>query len=513
MVVGLPCLPAIFMPDPPTNPPPSPPPAPVTPVYPAPSVSTNIQPVFTPSIPTGTAPGQKSAGEGGRKLPIALIIVLVIFLLLAGGVIVWRLLGPRVGLEKKTLTYWGLWEPPSVMQPIIDKYQATHPGVTIVYKLQDQKDYRERLMNSLAEGKEPDILRFHNTWLPMLADSLATVPPSVYDAQSFKATFFPAASVDLVQNNKIYGIPLMYDSLALFYNLDIFQRAGKQLPQDWNDLRKTALEITSGNRDQLGRITTAGVALGTTSNVDHWQDIISLMMLQAGADLTNPTDTAAQSALKFYTIFTTEDRDWDDTLPNSTTMFIQGKLAMYFGPSWRVFDFEEAKRSQAITLNYGILPMPQLPALEGAPPSAVTWASYWAEGVGKNSKNQDVAWDFIKYLSQKDTLQAMYQAESQIRKFGELYSRADMADLLKSDPETNAFISQAPTAKSWYMASRTNDGPTGINSRLSKYFEDAINGVITDGKDPGEALKTVAAGTTQVLSDYHLVPTQPTTPR
>lgn len=468
--------------------PPPPPPA-VKPVF----------PTYREDAPTPT--GSPSSGRLRSIFVFLIFGVLVIgllFLLVQGAK---NLLGTKApfGIGQKTLIYWGLWEPESVMQPIIDKYQKSHPSIKVQYVRQSPQDYRERLTNSLAEGKGPDIFRFHNTWTPMLARDLAPVPPKVFDAETFQKTFYPVAKKDLIVANKILGLPLGYDGLALYYNTDIFQAKGKQPPQDWNDLRKIALDITNSERDELGRIKVAGVALGTTSNVDHWQDILSLMMLQNDVDPTNLTDKTAQDALTFYTIFNTTDHVWDETLPNSTTAFIQGKLAMYFGPSWRIFDFEEAKKSQNPNLHYGVLPVPQLPETN------TTWASYWVEGVGKNSKNLEDAWDFLKYLTQSETLQALFQAESQLRSFGELYGRQDMADLLKNNPLTNAYIIQAPTAKSWYLASRTGDGPTGINSRVSKYFEDAVNGMVQGNQDAASVLKTASAGITQVLLDYKII--------
>jgi len=62
----------------------------------------------------------------------------------------------------------------------------------------------------------------------------------------------------------------------------------------------------------------------------------------------------------------------------------------------------------------------------------------------------------------------------------------------------------APTAQSWYLASRTYDGPTGINSQLAKYFEDGIN-AINGGMEPTKAMEPVTKGVVQVLQQYDLV--------
>ena len=97
----------------------------------------------------------------------------------------------------------------------------------------------------------------------------------------------------------------------------------------------------------------------------------------------------------------------------------------------------------------------------------------------------------------------MYENASKTRLFGEPYPRAEMASLLSQDPIVGSIVTLAPDAQSWYLASRTFDGATGINSQIGKYFEDAIN-ALTTGTPAAKALETVAAGVAQVLSQYGL---------
>ncbi|MCK4588729.1 hypothetical protein KAT60_02840, partial [Candidatus Woesebacteria bacterium] len=88
--------------------------------------------------------------------------------------------------------------------------------------------------------------------------------------------------------------------------------------------------------------------------------------------------------------------------------------------------------------------------------------------------------------------------------FGEPYPRTEMQELLVTDPIVGSIISQAPDAQSWFLQSRTFDGPTGINSQINKYYEDAINAV-NSGVRADRALETVASGVSQILSQYGLV--------
>lgn len=453
--------------------------------------------VPAPTVATGEIPTQVvSVGGGGRKFPTRLLLVLAAILLLAGlsfGLL--RFVLPRLAQPQElTLTYWGLWEDETIIAPLIAEYEKENPKVKIKYLKQASQDYRERLQNSLAKGEGPDIFRFHNTWVPMLAAELSPVPAQVLDAATFAQAFYPTVATDLTWGANIVGIPLEFDGLALFINEDIFSAAGKAPPATWDELRRTALELTI--RNERGEIAQAGVALGNAANVDHWQDILSLMMLQNGADLASPTGKLAEDALAFYTIFTRSDRVWDETLPPSTLAFSGGNLAMYFGPSWRIFEIKTINPN----LHFRVVPVPQLPKTE---PNArdLAWASYWVEGVWTKSKAHDQAWDFLKFLSSRQSLTKLYENAAKTRLFGEPYARVDMANLLENDPLLGAYIRQAPYSRSWYLASRTFDGPTGINSRISKYFEDAINAV-SQGEDPTKALETAAAGVSQVLSTY-----------
>jgi len=434
-------------------------------------------------------------GEGKGDLVKKILIGFLLVLILIGvsfaiyKFVLPKLRGAGAPSSQVTLTYWGLWEPSKAFTQVISDYQKEHPNIKINYTQQSHKDYRERLASAFARGEGPDIFRFHNTWTAMFKKDLSPIPADIYDAASYEATFYPVARQSLRQGTGYVGIPLEIDGLGLFINEEIFANAGKEPPTSWDELRKVALELTT--YDSSGNIQIAGVALGETANVDHWSDILALMMLQNGASLENPTGNLAEDALSYFTLFSRIDKVWNDKLPPSTAAFANGKLAMYFGPSWRALNIKEANPS----LDFRVVPVPQLPETN------IAWASFWVEGVWSRSKNKKAAWEFLKYLSSRQVLQKLYQAQSQLRLFGEPYSRIDMAELLKNDRYLGAYITQASAAQTWYLCSRTFDN--GINDRIIKYFEDAVNSV-NQGQSPEKALETAASGVAQVLATYGL---------
>ncbi len=390
-----------------------------------------------------------------------------------------------------TVTYWGLWEPESVYQEVFADYKKTHPNVTIKYQMQSPIQYRERLNSALSGDTGPDIIRIHNSWMPMFLDQIAPVPATVYSATKFRSTFYPVAATDLIINGTPYAIPLEIDSLALFVNTDLLTAAGVAVPTNWEEFREAAKKLTV--KDDQGRIKTAGTAMGTAGNVDGWQDIVSLMMLQAGVDMAKtPNTQAAQEALLYYTTFVSVDGVWAPNLDGSTLAFSQGKVAMYFGSSWRFFDIKNMNSN----LNFRVVPVPQLPAAQ-----TVNFSSYWAEAVSKKSKNIKEAFDLLNFMSSKESLTKIYTAQAKIRPFGEPYPRVDMATMLTIDPNVGPFVAGAATAKSSYLDSATGDGETGINSRFSQYYGDAVN-MAGRGNQAKQALDTVAAGVKQVLESY-----------
>ncbi|AKM79818.1 MAG: hypothetical protein UX85_C0001G0024 [Candidatus Beckwithbacteria bacterium GW2011_GWB1_47_15] len=483
---------------PPAAPPPVPPP-PESPPFPIQSAEQQSQPV--PPPPIDQPPPTPPPGEPAQAPPVAepffkrffpVIIGLIVVILL--GLLVTKVILPRFRKAPEpdvvTLDYWGLWEPESIMAKIIEDYRQDHPNITVNYTRQSPKDYRDRLQSALARNEGPDIFRWHNTWLPMLKADLASVPENIYSPNEFDTTFYPIVRRDAFTNGNFYGIPLEFDALALYVNQSIFaQNADLKIPTTWDNLRSTAFKLAQ--KDAKGNLLVGGIALGTTNNVDHFSDILGLMILQNGGDPTKPDQTTVTSALKFYTLFTTQDGSWNEKLPNSTLAFADEKVAMIFAPSWRALEIKALNPE----LNFRLYPVPQLPGTN------ITWATYWLEGVSKKSDSQAAAWDFLKYLSSKETLLKMHDLAGKERLFGEPYPRQDMTAAIQEDPFLGAIITQAVSAQSWPLADRTFDN--GLNDRLIKYYQDAINSYLKNEPEK-KITDTLSQGVSQVLSQYGL---------
>lgn len=454
--------------------------------------------------PTSSFPKKKII-----SLAIGIVVVLIVIIVVFAFFVI-----PKPSDEKgANLTYWGVWEDPVVFQQIIKEYEAKHPGVKITYEKQDIKfinaGYIAFLYNRIKSGTGPDIFRYHNTWVNQLYTSqlLMPLPKDVVESTGLKDHTYPFITLDLNRNGAYYGVPLGVDTLALFVNDDIVKAGGYDYPTDWDYLLNLSRLVTVVD-ETSGEIKTSGLAMGTYDNVDHAGDIISLLFAQSGVnlmDLVSGDATKVASAknkiteaFEYYTCFARNDdicqKVWDDQMENSKLAFAKGKVAMYFGYSWDMYDIKTINPQ----LNYSIHPVPHLENRNQ------TVASYWVEGVSSNTKYPKSAFDFLAYLGSKEVLEKLYGERTKQLGIGTVYPRTDQKDLLKNNQQLAAFTNQANVAVSSSLSSDTFDGEGADNHKLNGYLATAIIDIVdpSKNKSPQSAAEAFIQGVQQVLGKY-----------
>jgi len=425
-----------------------------------------------------------------------------------------------------TLNVWGVYEDSDAMQTIITKYRALHPYVTINYQKFRYDEYEGQILNALAEDRGPDIMSLQNTWLRKYQTKLAPLPPTItlpypvttgiiqktvvpemrttnsLTVADLKNYFADVVASDVVlDDGKIYGLPLSVDTLAMYYNRDLFDNAGiAQPPAYWNDeFLQDIKKLT--RQDNSKAVIQSGVALGGTGNINRFSDILAVLMMQNGAVMMNGNQVTFNAvpaamansgynpgleALRFYTDFTNPAKEsyaWNPSLPNSLNMFISGNLAIMFSYS---YDFATIK-AQSPKLNFGIAPLPQI---AGNPPTNINFANYWVETVSKKSQYQDQAWDFIQFMTSaaqaKDYLDATKMPTA---------LRA-LVTAQSSDDQVGVFASQVLTAKSWYHGYNVQ----AAEDALGEMIDTAASSTGANGSTPQDIINTAAAQVQQTIN-------------
>lgn len=318
----------------------------------------------------------------------------------------------RINLE-----IWGTVDDSDAYAGAIADYRAinkNHVG-TITYKKLPADTYKEDLVRAFAEGKGPDLFFVRNSWLPDFASLIAPAPTYQTSETEFKRTFTDAVVHDFLSDGKVYGAPLSTDSLALYYNKDLFNAAGVvNPPATWEELADL---LPRFNRiDNYGTITQSGIAFGTSSNVNRSTDIFLALAMQIGLtpsttkmplqDALNTSDASLAKAMLFYTQFAKVGAayySWNSRLHYSVDAFSEGTLAMMVNYSWKVSELERKNAK----LHFGVAPLPQF---SGKAPANL--ANYWGLVVAKNklvsgktatTKYNDArvheSWQFLHYLA------------------------------------------------------------------------------------------------------------------
>ncbi len=465
-----------------------------------PAIEEAPQDLTTPEVESLPPPeGPPPIYEENKNQYMLIIGGGVVFLIILAIIFKALFFGKPANNKPVNLIYWGLWEDKEVIEPLIAAYQQKNPNIKITYQKMEPQSYREKLVSrsksqETTQGviEKPDIFRFHNTWLPEIKDIVAPLPQTVMSAEEFDKTFYPIHKKDLKVGNYYYGLPLEIDGLVLVYNQSLFKKAGiSTVPTTWDDITEIVPKLTV--KDRSGQLITSGIAMGTASNVDHFSDIFGLLLLQNGGALNKLDQEEAAGALEIFRKFSESPQGyWTDEMTNSTTAFIQEKVAMIIVPSWEILSIKSASPE----IDIKVVPVPVVPGT-----ALISIASYWVEGVSRFSNNQIEAWKFLKFLTEKESMTKLYEIASKTRPFGEPYSRVDLGPLLSQDPYLGAVMQQTNNFVSQPLVSRTFDN--GLNDEIIKYLENAVNSTI-QGVSYSEALVEAKKGVDQVFTKYSI---------
>jgi len=407
----------------------------------------------------------------------------------------------KAAAKPVTITYWRVFDGEDDFKDIIASYKALHPYVTIEYRKLRYEEYESELLNALAEDRGPDIFSIHNTWMRKYKSKLAPAPSSTtmvvpvvkgtikkevvnelrrtpfMSTKNLKDVFVEAVGSDVIIDNKIYGLPLSVDTLAMYYNRDLFNNAGIVEPSlYWNkEFLKAVNKLT--RQDLKKGILQAGAALGGSSNIGRASDILAALMMQNGATMINDDGSVVfhtvpdfgretgynpgKEALRFYADFanpTKESYSWNEEQKNALDMFISGNLAIMFGYA---YDLETIK-TQGPKLNFSIAKFPQI---EGNPPTNINFANYWVEVVSKKSKYQNEAWDFLQFMTSQE------QAKTYLETTNKPTALKALVPEQSSDDEIGIFASQVLTAKSWYRGIDPQSAENAIKEMIKLAVE------------------------------------------
>lgn len=365
--------------------------------------------------------------------------------------------------EKATLEWWAAFLSSKDVEPLISKYEADNPGVKIsftnqVIKQSEIPGYQTKVKDVLSStsGSAPDLLMIDNGWAGLFQSETEPAPDNIVTASQIDSNFYKFVSTDFTADSKVYGLPLWVDTFAFIYNKKLYDDASLVSPDaDWQKfVDEQVPELTKLEND---KIKIAGFSAAKTKNTEFWFEGLNILFLQNKVEIVGidgrakfGSDPDSEDAVTFYKQFADGNTAWNDSFNLDIAAFLEGKLATYMAPSWRLNDIVRYNEAGELNLNIGVSAIPQL---SSSGSDKANMAMYWANVVNKDSEDTTEAWKFINFLTQPENLELLNSTikENKSSNIGVLYPRKDMSSKQASDPYLGVYVNSLTEAKSWPM--------------------------------------------------------------
>ena len=262
-----------------------------------------------------------------------------------------------------TLAGWSLAQTPE-FKTLADGFHAAHPNITVQLKEYDATNYDTQMIADLSAGKAPDLyiqknLKNFYTYqsggqLLDVSDVAAKLDPKQVGGLS-----------DYQIDGKTYAIPYRQDTWVLFYNKDLFDKAGVPVPDGtwtWQDYVNASEQLTTKLK---------GTGSKAVGDYEHtWQSTVQGFALAQtpGASL----DSGDYSYLKPYYGWALDLQNagaqpsFADATTNKLTYqaeFGKQQVAMMVMGTWYIATLlSQRQTGDADTFNWGMAPAPQFDA-------------------------------------------------------------------------------------------------------------------------------------------------------
>jgi multiple sugar transport system substrate-binding protein len=341
-------------------------------------------------------------------------------------------------------------------QHAAQRFEAAHPGVKIDVEDVSWDNLQQRLATDVAGGTAPDISIVATRWVLDYAQNDIAEPLDSYMKPEFRNRFYENLLAPGVVDGKTYLLPILASTRALYYNKDLFQKAGiDAAPKNWDELQADAAKIKNEGVYGFG-IQGKEIETDTYWYYPFWSyggDIVANGKSGIASD-------AGVKAASLYKSFI--DQGLSQPSPTGSnrqdieTLFKQGRLGALISGPW----LRGQIASEAPNLHYAIAPVP-------AGTTQATWAGSDSIMLFKASKNKQLAWQFIEEaLFSKDTRLEFDLTEGFLPVLKE-----EMEDpQLANDASLKAFADMLPIAKFAPLLPQWEEVVAATTSALQKIY-------------------------------------------
>lgn len=357
------------------------------------------------------------------------------------------------------------------METIVKKIEAANPDLHVDLTQGAWTEYYAQLYNSVVAEAAPqlgvvDDFRYESV-ASVLYDIRDTPAGDILELMGAKPDDFAKWDVSLV-DGKPLGIPLDQNGFGLYYNKDIFRKAG--LDPDRFPETRAEFEAACGAIKKSGKVAFHPALSGATRYIRRaW---LALLWGLNGSYIENGkasfnTDKGRESLQ--YLVDIVHARGWNTPGANGINQFLAGELGILQNGTWFYLTVERAK------IDYGCAMLPKIFDRQ------VSWGGYHLIVLPKQSDDSDGR---VKLQATARFLKAFLPY---YRLWGEMGGAVPMLKAATADPELHrskvwkkqlAMFSDA-AAKGLWQAEPRHPKITDVDNAVEPFTQEAYNGTLS----------------------------------
>ncbi|MEG1426321.1 MAG: sugar ABC transporter substrate-binding protein [Oscillospiraceae bacterium] len=370
----------------------------------------------------------------------------------------------------------------AIHQQKFDLFTKAHPNVTIK-PIDIGTERVQKTMTLIGAGSAPDIL-YLNEWTYVFANKGVIKELDGYiEKEKFDTTIFPESlMVPLRYEGKTYAFPQEISPYVVYYNKDLFKKAGLPMPtDDWtiDEFYSAAKALTNPAEKVYGfrQTTWADTLLGWISRAGVEYDI-------SGKEVKGLDTPEALNALKFLYKMVITDKvspnpaDLQAMGKGSDAMFRNQKSAMETAGLWMLPTY----KADPLPFEWDVVKMPK-------DMNQKTKAGILNWGISKDSKNPDMAWELLKFLCGPEGMKIVAESNMALPGSNDKASNQIVIDS-KFPNNVEAFIKAVPDVD---FLDQLSVYRTEVNTCLQKVVEEMLIGKRSPEDTQKELVKQINA--------------------
>lgn len=355
-------------------------------------------------------------------------------------------------------------------------------GVTIEIVPLSVDNFNTKLSATIAGGQNPDVAFMDSNGLASYEETGTLLDLSQYGVSQYEDKFYKPLWDSMIYKDKIYGMRITSNNLALFYNKELFDKANLDYPTSdwtWDDLKKAAKELTNESEQVFGlELPIAGGDYGWTWLPFLWQSGGAVLNEDNTASAINSPEAA--EALKFWKDLINEKVVPVQAAVNGVDRFASEKVAMTINGTWMVSSYLNDPNFKN---KFDVVQLPHYK-------EKATIAGGECVVAFSNTKYPEEAAAYVAHLTTDSIAQTIWTEWGSIppiTEFADIYKDQEIGKYLVPFTEQMNYVKTSPNVSEWKQ----------ISNEMKSGFEQYMLG----DKDLNDVLKNTSDIIDEILKN------------